>query len=265
MQFLPLFSILISQIWNIPRQKGGHFSRKTFWVPPLCYLEKCSCALHLLSKQLDLRNSRTKQGHFLRQTFWVPTPLCYFENCSFCPISLLQVLRFENSRTKGAIIFSQIFWACTALCYLDKCNYCQKFLKCHNLKRRYGAKLHFWRYHRAVVTQNAHLKQLTPSYSWNFLNLTYWRGDIRQNCIFQDNIRGVLNMFVSKIIHLCLGSFQIWLLVEEIWGQNCSFQYNTGQWVLKTFVSKNYSLLSWNFLKQTTWRGDIGKNLHFTS
>ena len=73
-----------------------------------------------------------------------------------------------------------------------------------------------------------------------FSNPTTWErrcGAI--TAFFQDNI-GLLvhKTFVSKNDSFCLEIFQIQLLGEEIWGNNCIFQDNIGVWVLKMFVSK---------------------------
>ena len=46
--------------------------------------------------------------------------------------------------------------------------------------------------------------------------------------------------------------------------QNCIFEDKIELWVLKMCVlGKKDPVLSWNVLNLTTWRGDMGQQVHF--
>ena len=51
----------------------------------------------------------------------------------------------------------------------------------------YWAKTAFLKITRVLILKTFVLKKKDPILSWNFSNLTTWRGDMGQYCIFEDN------------------------------------------------------------------------------
>ena len=96
MQFLPNISPPGTQIWKIPRKKGGHF-RGTFWVPQLYAILKMQFLPHIsLPSSQIWKISREKELIF-RAISWVHTALYYLEKMQFlCHTSLLSSWIWKN-------------------------------------------------------------------------------------------------------------------------------------------------------------------------
>ena len=105
------------------QDKRDHFFKMSILVPTsLCYLEKYNFSPYLLSKQSDLKNSKTKGVFFMTNVLSTHT-LCYLEKCSLCPISPLQVVGFEKFQDKRDHFFKMSILVPTSLCYLEKYNF----------------------------------------------------------------------------------------------------------------------------------------------
>ena len=112
------------------------------------------------------------------------------------------------------------------------------------------------------------LKKSNPLLSWNCSHLTIWRMVIwHKNCIFQDHI-GLckLKIFVSnEWLHFVFRVFKSNYLERRYGAKTTFFQDRIQLCLHEMFTSKNDPLLSWNFSNLTTWRGDMGQQLHFST